>query len=213
MISKVGEKCGLSRRSGDVLVPDPWDRRVCSRGTRASPLRRRGWRRQWCGGRPFTLHAFWRRECHRTIVGPFPPHPIPLPRGEGRGEGERRACPPSMHDCTEMCVTMRSLRAVWRRFSFDQPVHLLNICGSLARTLVVHFLGSPERCAAAPAQRGDLRIRRHQRYTSGSFTLIAALPRCVRSRVDRRFPKARRRLPVILVDTERPRVRSRASPV
>jgi len=104
-------RVNLSRRSGDALVPDPWDRRVCSRGTRASPLRRRGWRRQWCGGKLFTLHAYWRRECHRTIVGPFPPHPIPLPRGEGKassalGPSEQPSTPcrrrdPKMNRVTE----------------------------------------------------------------------------------------------------------------
>ena len=33
-------------------------------------------------------------------------------------------------------------------------------------------------CHPAPPQRGDLRIRRHQRYTNAPFTLVAALPRC-----------------------------------
>ncbi len=103
---------------------------------------------------------------------------FPVPWGEGKGEGERDGRWSENIPFANMRVTMCSLRAVWRRFSFDQRVHLLNICGSLARTLAVHLLGSPERCTAAPAQRGDLRIRRHQRSTNGPFTLVAALPRC-----------------------------------
>ena len=43
--------------------------------------------------------------------------------------------------------------------------------------------GTLQRCAAAPAQRDDPCVRRHQRYTSGPFTLVAVLSRCVRTQV------------------------------
>ncbi len=82
---------------------------------------------------------------------------FPLPWGEGKGEGEKDGRWSDNVPFANMRVTMCSLRAVSRRFSLDQRVLLLNVYGSLARTLLVRLLGSHERCAAAPAQRGELR--------------------------------------------------------